>query len=259
MRTSLLVLVLVLAALALLWSAARADEVDPTIATPVPADPNPKPTDLCDTNPRCRIARFRAELAHQRRLEYLARLDAAAQEMDRRIQKSKPFRTRYPYELDFVYLSNVNSFGALIAYAPAFWVKLEGYAAGFTYSNYSNGGDFHFSGFSGGLDVRFLPLKFLLSPYVATGWGYLSGNSSYYNYDQDANSSGSSYAHLLTLGLGVEMTVPYFHFALGYQFQEAFYTQGIVQEMHDPALRSGTQSGMDAARHGAALEIGCAF
>jgi hypothetical protein len=234
------------------------DPPDPTRITPAPqGEVNIR--DVCDLDPRCRIARFRSELAHQRRLEYLARLDAASKEMERRIQKSKPFRVRYPYEANFVYISNVESFGALIAYAPTFWVKMEGYAAGFEDSSYANGGDFRFHGFSGGLDARFMPIKFPLAPYIETGWAYLSGSASYYNYEQDANAQGSAEAHLITLGLGIELTVPYFHFALGYQYQEAFYAQAIVGGQHDSTLRNGLKAGMENGRHGANLQIGCAF
>jgi hypothetical protein len=212
---------------------------DPTRISPAPVEELPRVKDVCDLDLRCRIARFRSELAHQRRQEYLARLNEASLAMEKRIQKGKPFRTRHPYEANFVYLSNIESFGILAGYVD----------------NYHSDG--RFNGFHGGIDVRFLMVKFPLSPYVSTGWAYLNGKNNYSYYG--SVPQGSIEAHLITLGTGLELTVPYFHFSLGYQYQEAFYAQSMVDGHHDSTLRDALKSAMAADRHGAMLEIGCAF
>jgi hypothetical protein len=115
-------------------------------------------------------------------------------------------------------------------------------------------------GFFGGLDARFMPLKFPLTPYLETGWAVLtSGRADHYGFDTGDAAKGSVEAHFITLGLGIELTVPYFHFALGYQYQEAFYAQAIVNGQHDATLRNSLTAHLADARHGAALQIGCAF
>jgi hypothetical protein len=256
MRASVIVALLVGGAVA------SAEPPDPTVVQPAPDKAPPKVVpDPCDLDSRCRLERFRAELAHRRRLEYLARLADAARSMEQRVQRAKPFRTRYPFDVDYLFASNVSTFAALISYAPAFWLRLEGYAGYFTTSNddYKAGGQFQWSGFSGGLQARFLPIKWLLTPYTAIGWGYLSGSSNYYNYLQGGNGNGSSEAHLFTLGLGAELVVPYFHFALGYQFEEPLYAQGRVGDRHDLGMKTALQSATDNHRHGAVVEIGVAF
>jgi len=265
---------------------ARADEPepDPTVIRRVPAsedddlrlDSDPaaaRPGDTgdpCDRSPRCRLARFRAEQARVRRHEYLAALEREARAMDQRITRAMPWRTRYPVQVGFVFVTNGKSNLALptilVGYSPTWWLRLSAQVGYFTHSNYitdettSFNHDIDFKGLSLGSRVRFTPIKFALSPYADIGWTYASGRLQDNSYSgSNSYVDGDGEAHFATLGAGLSLVVPYFHVSLGYQLGQAFYAQGRVDGVHAKLLKDHLQTSLDETRHFAAVEFGCAF
>src|SRR5439155_16574744 len=113
---------------------------------------------------------------------------------------------------------------------------------------------------SGGLQVRFLPVDFPLSPYFAAGWGVASGTFESNSYGGDfTDRRGDGQSHYVVAGVGVELTVPYFHFAVGYQFLLPYYNQVANEGVSDEAAQKLLARLMDEHRHGGILEVGCVF
>jgi hypothetical protein len=74
------------------------------------------------------------------------------------------------------------------------------------------------------------------------------------------SSTGSAQAHLFMLGTGLELTVPYFHFSVGYQFAYAFYARGLdASGQISDDLGRALRKSLDGNWHGWTLEVGCAF
>lgn len=244
---------------ALVAGAAAADErTDPTTFAPSPPSVTRAP-DPCDVDLRCRIDRFRNQQARRRRQEYLLRVAEAAAEMDERIERASPMRTRFAYEVDLFATSNLTLPGLLLGYAPTWWLKLEAFVGRYQhgrsgYDDAMNYIDNNVEGVVAGTQLRILPIKWLLSPYASAGWAVMSGRIT----DQ-AGANAQAVAHLVGLGLGLELVAPWFHVSLGYQLEHSFYTQALVVYMHDDMLRGELQKTLDDNHHGVSFEIGSVF
>jgi hypothetical protein len=248
MRVSWASLAAALAFLAWPRLSLRAQEPDPTEITPLPATGDP-----CERDPRCRLERFRFTLERSRRRQYLLRLDQEALALERRILKARPWRSRYNYEVNFATMSNFMQYGVLAGYAPAWWMKIEALLGGYENRRFTEFGRFDWKGVAAGSAVRVLPIKVPLTPYVSAGWGYMSSSS------PSSNGSGGE-AHLLMLGIGAELVVPYFHFSVGYQFAYAFYAQARdANGQPNESLQAVLRRMVDDNYHGWTLEVGCAF
>ncbi len=247
MRASLVMVI----GLGVVDGAGAGERPDPTAVERLPV-PEAAPVP-CDRDARCRVARFQRQLAHQRRLEYLARLEEAAKAMDERVTKAMPWRERWPVNADLLVQSNLALPGALVAYGPTWWLRLEGFAGRYSHS----GGGGSMNGWCVGTQVRATPIKWALSPYVSAGWSYVGGTVT--GFDFENFDSGDGKEHLFIAGAGVDLAVPWFHLSVGYQFTYAFYAQGYNNMAHDDTLRTTLQSNADDNRHGVSFSLGVAF
>ena len=270
MRADLAVAVALAVALAL-PGVARADQPDPTVIAPVQPEAAtaeslaPPSGDPCDRDARCRLARFGAELAHRRRVEYVQRVQAEAAVLDARFDRQRPWRERYPIGVDFATSSNQWSYALTASLTPQWWARVSASVGNFKHSQSVNYAGRYYSttneGVLVGTALRVLPVKWALSPYGHLGWTYYGGRISGYYYQRNAADypNGEAVSHLVTVGAGLELTVPYFHIALGYSYFYAFYTQSYVNKLHDDGLKLLLQGNLDGDRHGVAFEIGTVF
>jgi hypothetical protein len=239
---------------------------DPTAVTRiVEKAPEPAPPDPCEIDPRCRVARFRAMLAHQRRQEYILRVEAASRAMEEQLWKERPFRLRYPWSIDLLVVTNLALPGGAVGFAPIWFFKMEAYVARYDHSNYyydsntMDSGNANINGYAFGSYGKFTPLRFPLSPYVTLGWGYVGAKLNYYSYEGETNITTDATAHLITAGVGLDLVVPYFHISAGYLFAHAFYVQSSINSMHDENSKPIVRNVMDDNHHGFSLSIGSAF
>jgi hypothetical protein len=253
----------------LLGGAALADEgdrPDPTVVRSATDEGGPS-ADPCDDVPQCRLDRFRHALARQRRREYLRRLSLAARRMDERLAQSLPARIRYPFEVDAHFTSNL-AYGINLSYAPKWWLRVEGFFGAYPShsSSYTDpmsmtSTETRLDGLAFGTGARVMPIKWYVSPYAAVGWAMMSGNvSAYGNVFNGGNSTyDSAVGHLVDVGFGAELVLPYFHMSIGYQLAYAFYAQASNSGMHDDQMRPALKKNFDDNMHGVAFQIGVVF
>jgi hypothetical protein len=159
-----------------------------------------------------------------------------------------------------------------LAYAPTWWLKLEVFLGAHdtkvTISDDTSTSDFRWKGAAVGTSFVLQPIKFPLSPYLSTGFGWRGGGASSSGFARDPDggfgnvitAQGNGEGHYLMLGVGAALVVPYFHVSAGYQFAYAFYVDAFQRDgSRDEALRTALRNGVNAQYHGGVVEVGCAF